>query len=184
MEMIADGLLIAGALTAAFYCWILSSRVKGLTDLDDGLGSAIAALGRQVDELQAALRAVKEDNASAKTQLSDATLKAEDVSNRLNLLITSAEKTAYLLDQKPQNQDEKPQKETAHIKRFPTSVKSNLKDEAKELERQPAAKPERQKLSKAQKLKDDMADKLKNRANPDEREELVRALQDILAANE
>jgi len=178
MEMIADGLLIAGALTAAFYCWILSSRVKGLTDLDDGLGSAIAALGRQVDELQSALKAVKEDSASAKMELGDATAKAEDVSKRLNLLISSAAQNAEFLD-------EKPQKESAHIKRFPRNVKTKLKDEIVEEERPAVENSGRPKLSKAQKLKEDMAAKLTNRSSdPDEREELVRALQDILAANE
>lgn len=177
MEMIADGLLIAGALTAAFYCWILSSRVKGLTDLDDGLGSAIATLGRQVDELQSALKAVREDSASAKLELGEATQKAEDVSKRLNLLISSAAQNAEFLDEKP--------KSSARIERFPRNLKSKrLSEELEEEEvvkARPAAKP---KLSKAQKLKQDMAEKISNRSDPDEREELVRALQDILAANE
>ena len=55
MTLIADGLLIAGALAAAFYCWILSSRVKSLKDLDSGLGAAIAGLSQKVDDMHLSL---------------------------------------------------------------------------------------------------------------------------------
>ena len=45
MDLIADSLLIGGAIAAAFYCWVLSVRVRSLKDLDKGLGGAIAQSG-------------------------------------------------------------------------------------------------------------------------------------------
>ncbi|MEM8741700.1 MAG: hypothetical protein AAGE13_09405 [Pseudomonadota bacterium] len=59
MALIADGLVIAAALTAAVYCMVLSRRIRRLASLDGGLGQAIAQLNRQVDGMQEALGAAK-----------------------------------------------------------------------------------------------------------------------------
>ena len=44
MDVIMDGLMIAGASFAGVYCWVLSSRVRALKSLDSGLGGAIVQL--------------------------------------------------------------------------------------------------------------------------------------------
>jgi len=59
MELIADALLIAGAVGAALYCRTLAQRLGALSSLDTGLGAAIAALSRQVDELRASLEELR-----------------------------------------------------------------------------------------------------------------------------
>ncbi len=49
--MIADILLVAGALGAGFYCFILARRLTKFTDLENGVGGAVAVLSAQVDDL-------------------------------------------------------------------------------------------------------------------------------------
>ena len=56
MTLIADILLIAGALGAAFYCFVLSRRLSRFTSLEDGVGGAIAGLSRQVAEMTEAMK--------------------------------------------------------------------------------------------------------------------------------
>ena len=51
MELIADILLIAGALGAGLYCIVLSRRLNRFTDLEKGVGGAIAVLSAQVDDM-------------------------------------------------------------------------------------------------------------------------------------
>jgi hypothetical protein len=89
MELIADGLLIAGALGAALYCRSLSQRLNRLKDLDSGLGAAIAALSRQVDELREQLASVKTMAGDQTRELVTLTARAEMAAGRLELLLAS-----------------------------------------------------------------------------------------------
>lgn len=89
MELIADALLIAGALGAAFYCRTLSRRLGALKDLDSGLGAAIAALSRQVDEMRASLEAAKSVSGDQTREVAQLTARAEMAAGRLELLLAS-----------------------------------------------------------------------------------------------
>lgn len=89
MEQIADGLLIAGALAAAFYCWMLSRRLRALKSLDSGLGKSIATLSRQVEEVRVSLEEVKKASAVKQRELSETTARAEMVAGRLEMLLAS-----------------------------------------------------------------------------------------------
>lgn len=89
MELIADGLLIAGALAAALYCWVLSRRVSALQDMDSGVGGAISELSRQVDEIRASLGEAKALTEGASQALEDKTARAEAASGRLEVLLAS-----------------------------------------------------------------------------------------------
>lgn len=91
MSFIADGLLLAGALTAAFYCWILSVRVKGLKDLDTGLGSAIAALSNQVNEMQKALKSTQAVTGASISEMENLADRAEAASNQLRMMLAAVE---------------------------------------------------------------------------------------------
>ena len=78
MALIIDFLLLAASGAACFYCWILSSKLKALTDTKDGLSTGIAALSQSTEEIQAALSQTKqatEDNASYLSTLIDETEK-------------------------------------------------------------------------------------------------------------
>lgn len=89
MELIADALLIAGALGAAVYCRTLSRRLGALKDLDSGLGAAIAALSRQVDEMRASLEAAKSVSGDQSREVAQLTARAEMAAGRLELLLAS-----------------------------------------------------------------------------------------------
>lgn len=89
MDLIADILLAAGALGAGFYCFILSRRLTKFTDLEDGVGGAVAVLSAQVDDLTKTLAAAQNSAGNSAKSLTDLTERAEEVSRKLELLVAS-----------------------------------------------------------------------------------------------
>ncbi|WP_417723276.1 hypothetical protein [Salipiger sp.] len=89
MEFIADILLAAGALGAGFYCFVLSRRLSRFTDLEKGVGGAVAVLSAQVDDLTRTLEAARKSANTSTESLEDLTGRAEDVAHRLELMIAS-----------------------------------------------------------------------------------------------
>ncbi len=89
MDVIADILLVAGAIGAAAYCLVLSRRLRALTQLENGMGSAIAVLSAQVDDLTKALAAARDASDGAVTTLDDRTKRAEAAAARIDLLLAS-----------------------------------------------------------------------------------------------
>ncbi|WP_226625742.1 hypothetical protein [Alloyangia pacifica] len=89
MELIADILLAAGALGAGFYCFVLSRRLTRFTDLERGVGGAVAVLSAQVDDLTRTLETAQEAAGTSGSKLSDLTARGEQVAQRLELLIAS-----------------------------------------------------------------------------------------------
>ncbi len=89
MELIADILLIAGALGAGFYCIVLSRRLNRFTNLEKGVGGAIAVLSSQVDDMTKALDEARSATNTSASSLRDMTGRAEGVAQRLELLVAS-----------------------------------------------------------------------------------------------
>lgn len=89
MAVIADILLIAGALGVAAYCFVLSRRLKNLTGLDSGMGGAIAVLSSQVDDLTKTLTKTQESAARQEQNLAELSAKAADAAKRLELLMAA-----------------------------------------------------------------------------------------------
>lgn len=89
MELIADMLLVAGALAAGFYCFILGRRLKKFNNLEKGVGGAVAVLSAQVDDLTKTLEAAQITAASSAETLSDLTVRAEEMSRKLELQMAS-----------------------------------------------------------------------------------------------
>jgi len=89
MELIADILLAAGALGAGFYCIVLSRRLSRFTDLEQGVGGAIAVLSAQVDDMTKTLVEAQKTAASSGAKLGQTTERAEAAAKRLELLIAS-----------------------------------------------------------------------------------------------
>ncbi|KUF10558.1 hypothetical protein [Pseudoponticoccus marisrubri] len=89
MELIADILLVAGALGAGFYCFILARRLTRFTDLENGVGGAVAVLSAQVDDLTKTLGQARKSANDSTQSLSELTERAEDVARRLELLVAS-----------------------------------------------------------------------------------------------
>lgn len=89
MSLIADTLLITGSLSVAFYCFVLSRRLSRFTDLERGMGGAIAVLSSQVDDLTVALAAARDATATSGADLDALTARAEAVSRTLELQVAS-----------------------------------------------------------------------------------------------
>lgn len=89
MELIADILLVAGALGAGLYCFVLSRRLRRFTDLEKGVGGAVAVLSTQADELQKSLDAARDASDRSGAALKDLTQRAESVAQRLELMMAS-----------------------------------------------------------------------------------------------
>lgn len=89
MDLIADILLISGALGAGLYCIILSRRLNKFTNLERGVGGAIAVLSAQVDDMTKALEEARAATSSSATSLKTMTGRAEGVAQRLELLVAS-----------------------------------------------------------------------------------------------
>lgn len=89
MELIADILLISGALGAGLYCVILSRRLNKFTNLERGVGGAIAVLSAQVDDMTRALEEARTATSSSASSLKTMTGRAEGVAQRLELLVAS-----------------------------------------------------------------------------------------------
>ena len=89
MELIADIFLVAGALGAGLYCFVLSRRLKRFTDLEKGVGGAVAVLSSQADELKNSLDSARAASDQSGDQLKDLTQRAESVAQRLELMMAS-----------------------------------------------------------------------------------------------
>ena len=89
MDMISDILLAAGALAASFYCVVLSQHLRRFTDLEKGVGGAVAVLSAQVDDLTKTLAAAQKTAQHSTGSLGASTRKAEDAARRLELLVAS-----------------------------------------------------------------------------------------------
>lgn len=89
MALIADVLLIAGALASGFYCLILSRRLRRFNDLEKGVGGAVAVLSAQVDDMTRALERAREAAGASAESLEESTTRAEGVRERLEILLAA-----------------------------------------------------------------------------------------------
>lgn len=89
MELIADILLVAGALGAGIYCFVLARRLRRFNDLETGVGGAVAVLSVQVDDLTTTLEVAQGAAGSSAETLSELTERAEAAAKRLELLVAS-----------------------------------------------------------------------------------------------
>lgn len=89
MELIADILLISGALGAGFYCVVLSRRLTRFTDLEKGVGGAVAVLSAQVDDMTRTLKSAQGAASGSGAALAELTDRADGVARRLELLVAS-----------------------------------------------------------------------------------------------
>ncbi len=89
MELIADILLVAGALGAGLYCFVLSRRLKRFTDLEQGVGGAVAVLSTQAEELKKSLDSARAASDQSGNELKELTERAQSVAQRLELMMAS-----------------------------------------------------------------------------------------------
>lgn len=89
MELIADIFLVAGALGAGLYCFVLARRLARFNDLETGIGGAVAVLSAQVDDLTKTLAAAQRTASTSTVTLEALTERADSVARRLELLVAS-----------------------------------------------------------------------------------------------
>ncbi|MBK0325907.1 hypothetical protein I5535_01230 [Rhodobacteraceae bacterium F11138] len=89
MELIADILMVAGALGAGFYCFVLARRLNRFNNLEQGVGGAVAVLSAQVDDLNKTLVAARDAADTSNASLTELTGRAESVAARLELMMAS-----------------------------------------------------------------------------------------------
>lgn len=89
MTLVADILMIAGALGAAFYCMVLSRRLRRFSDLDKGVGGAVAVLSMQVDDMNKTIRLAEKAAAESAARLNELTARSEDAARRLELMFAA-----------------------------------------------------------------------------------------------
>ncbi|TNC71362.1 hypothetical protein [Rubellimicrobium roseum] len=89
MSDLSDILLGAGALGAGSYCLVLSHRLRRFTDLEKGVGGAVAVLSAQVDDLSRTLRRAEGAAKESVVTLAQASERAEAAGHRLELLMAS-----------------------------------------------------------------------------------------------
>jgi hypothetical protein len=89
MAFIADILLVAGALGAGLYCHVLSKRLRRFTDLEKGVGGAVAVLSAQVDDLAKTLQHSQVAAKGSVETLADVSDRAEAAARHLELLVAS-----------------------------------------------------------------------------------------------
>ncbi|MBY6154486.1 hypothetical protein KUV47_14780 [Vannielia litorea] len=89
LNLVADILMVAGAIGAGVYCLILSRRLSRFTDLEGGMGGAVAVLSVQVDDLKKALEEARKASNGSVSRLTDMTKRAEESAARLEILLAS-----------------------------------------------------------------------------------------------
>lgn len=89
MDAIADILMAAGAIGAALYCIVLGRRLRRFTDLETGVGGAVAVLSAQVDDLSRMLARAQGKAGESAAALAGASDRAEAAARRLELLLAS-----------------------------------------------------------------------------------------------
>jgi hypothetical protein len=89
LNFISDILLGFGAIAAAAYCFVLSRKLSKFKGLDQDLGSAIAILSRQVDEMTRVLSSAQASATDSATELAEKTESATSVAERLELMIAA-----------------------------------------------------------------------------------------------
>ncbi len=89
LNLIADILMAAGSIGAGIYCLVLSRRLSRFTDLEGGMGGAVAVLSVQVDDLTKALSEARRASAGSVSQLTELTRRAEESAAKLEILLAS-----------------------------------------------------------------------------------------------
>lgn len=83
MSLIIDFLLLSASGAACFYCWILSKRLKALTNTKDGFQTGIAALSQSAEDMQAAMTKTQQEAAQLEVLLAEADKKMPELQGLL-----------------------------------------------------------------------------------------------------
>lgn len=71
MDHLLQLVLLIGGLGLGAFCFSLMRRLRKLNDLESGLGGAIAVMAAEVDRLERAIRAARDEATAASESLAD-----------------------------------------------------------------------------------------------------------------
>ena len=137
MELIADILLVAGALGAGLYCFILARRLRRFTDLEKGVGGAVSVLSAQAEELRKSLDSARQSSDESGVALQTLTERAESVAQRLELMMASMHDVV----REDQPSPEQPE-EHAQEKSDVDAVEETVPENSDPISLKPVTKPE------------------------------------------
>lgn len=89
MGLFADILLVTGTWAVAAYCYVLSVRLRKFATLESGMGSAVALLSAQVDDMTRALDRARGSAQGSAAGLEALTARAEIAAARMEVLLAS-----------------------------------------------------------------------------------------------
>lgn len=89
MDLLSDIMIFMAAALAALYCLVLSRRLNRFRQLDTGMGSAVAILSAQVDDLTHALDGARAAAQESARELLRLTEQADNGATRLELILAS-----------------------------------------------------------------------------------------------
>jgi hypothetical protein len=89
VTLIIDGLLVAAAVFAGTYCFVLARRVRALKDLDTGIGGAITRMTQALEEARRALEQAKSAGREEHRDLRQLVGRAEVASAQLRVLLAA-----------------------------------------------------------------------------------------------
>jgi len=90
MALIADGLLIATCFTTAIYCFVLSRRLRRLSNTEVGIGRQIKALNKALEETRGALGEIRTTAGGASERLARDVATAHRQATQLARLIAKS----------------------------------------------------------------------------------------------
>ncbi len=88
MELISNFLLLAASATACLYCFVLSRRLRALSNSNEGIGAGVAALAASAGELRTALTATQEAAMLTTSELRQVTRAADAKAAELRALMS------------------------------------------------------------------------------------------------
>ena len=91
LGLFSDLLLLCATAGMAFWCRLLTRRLRAFNDVDNGVGGSIAALTFQVDDLKASIVSSTRIIGERATQLDAASARADDRIGRMEMLLGSLE---------------------------------------------------------------------------------------------
>lgn len=101
MEYLSDIIASIAAMGAGAYCFILSQKIKKFQHLEGGMGTAVAILSAQVDDLTKALEQANASAVQSAQRLTDLTRDADVGAKRLELMLAALHELPTPQDTRP-----------------------------------------------------------------------------------
>lgn len=101
MDYLADIISSIAAVGAGAYCLVLSRRISRFQQLEGGMGTAVAILSAQVDDLTKALGKAHMSATNSTDQLASLTQNADAAAKRLELMLAAMHEIPSPADVRP-----------------------------------------------------------------------------------